>query len=40
MRCRTHLLQIELRSGAKRVSLQWPASQARECALLLRVLMK
>jgi len=34
------MIQIELRSGAKRVSLQWPASQARECALLLRALMK
>jgi len=33
-------IQIELRSGAKRVSLQWPASQARECALLLQALMK
>jgi transposase len=34
------MIQIELRSGAKRVSLRWPASQARECALLLRTLMK
>ena len=34
------MIQIELRSGAKRVSLRWPASQARECALLLRALMK
>ena len=33
-------IQIELRSGAKRVSLRWPASQARECALLLQALMK
>lgn len=33
-------IQIELRSGTKRVSLQWPASQARECALLLQALMK
>ena len=33
-------IQIELRDGAKRLSLRWPASQARECALLLRVLMK
>ena len=33
-------IQIELRSGAKRVSLRWPASQARECALMLRALMK
>ena len=34
------MIQIELRSGAKRVSLRWPASQARECALLLQALMK
>jgi transposase-like protein len=34
------MIQIELRSGAKQVSVQWPASQARECALLLRTLMK
>ncbi len=34
------MIQIELRSGAKRVSLRWPASQARECALMLRALMK
>jgi transposase-like protein len=34
------MIQIELRKGAKRVSLRWPASQARECALLLRALMK
>jgi transposase len=34
------VIQIELRNGAKRVSLRWPASQARECALLLRALMK
>jgi transposase len=33
-------IQIELRDGAKRLSLRWPASQARECALLLRALMK
>jgi transposase-like protein len=33
-------IQIELRSGAKQVSVRWPASQARECALLLRALMK
>lgn len=33
-------IQIELRSGAKRLTLQWPASFARECALLLRALMK
>jgi transposase len=34
------MIQIEIRRGAKRVSLRWPASQARECALLLRTLMK
>jgi transposase len=34
------VIQIELRSRSKRLSLQWPASQARECALLLRTLMK
>jgi transposase len=34
------MIQIELRSGAKRLSLRWPASQARECALLLQALMK
>lgn len=33
-------IQIELRDGAKRLSLRWPASQARERALLLRALMK
>lgn len=34
------VIQIELRSRTKRLSLRWPASQARECALLLRTLMK
>jgi transposase len=33
-------IQIELRSGRKRLSVKWPASQAQECALLLRALMK
>jgi transposase len=33
-------IQIELRSGAKRLSLRWPASQARECSVLLQALMK
>jgi transposase len=33
-------IQIELRVGAKRLTLQWPASQAQACALLLRALMK
>ena len=34
------MIQIELRNGAKRLSFRWPASQARECAVLLRALMK
>jgi transposase-like protein len=34
------VIQIELRNGAKRVSLRWPSSQAHECALLLQALMK
>ena len=34
------MIQIELRNGGKQVSLRWPASQARECALLLRGFMK
>jgi transposase len=33
-------IQIELRMGAKRLTLQWPASQAQACAMLLRALMK
>ena len=33
-------IQIKLRNGAKRLTLQWPASLAQECALLLRALMK
>jgi transposase-like protein len=33
-------IQIEMRDGTKRLSLRWPASQAHECALLLRALMK
>ena len=32
-------IQIELRNGAKRLTLRWPAAHARECALLLRALM-
>lgn len=31
---------IEMRQGSKRVSMRWPASAARECALLLRALMR
>ena len=34
------VIKMELRSRSKRLSLQWPASQARECALLLRTLMR
>ena len=33
-------IRIELRRGASTVSVQWPASAARECAQLLRELMK
>jgi transposase len=33
-------IRIELRRGASTVSVQWPASAARECALLLRELMR
>ena len=33
-------IQIELRVGAKRLTLQWPTSQAQACAMLLRALMK
>lgn len=33
-------IQIELRRGEMRLSLQWPTSHARECASLLRALMK
>ena len=33
-------IQVELRIGAKRLTLQWPASQAQACAMLLRALMK
>ena len=33
-------IRIEVRRGASTVSVQWPASAARECALLLRELMR
>lgn len=33
-------IQIDLRVGTKRLTLQWPASQAQACAVLLRALMK
>lgn len=33
-------IQIDLRVGRKRLTLQWPASQAQACAVLLRALMK
>jgi transposase-like protein len=34
------VIRIELRRGSSSVSVQWPASAARECALLLRELMR
>jgi len=34
------MIQVELRRKGRSVSLKWPASAARECALLLRELMK
>jgi transposase len=33
-------IRIELRRGSSRISVHWPASAARECALLLRELMR
>jgi len=33
-------IRIEVRRGASTVNIQWPASAAGECALLLRELMK
>jgi transposase len=33
-------IRIEVRRGSRTVSVQWPASAARECALLLRALMR
>jgi transposase-like protein len=33
-------IRVELRRKGRSMSLQWPASAARECALLLRELMK
>jgi transposase-like protein len=33
-------IRIEVRRGTNTVSVEWPASAARECALLLRELMK
>lgn len=33
-------IRIEVRRGSSTVSVQWPASAARECALLLRELMR
>ena len=33
-------IRIEVRRGRNTVSVEWPASAARECALLLRELMK
>lgn len=34
------LIRIEVRRGSSTLSVQWPASAAHECALLLRELMK
>jgi transposase len=34
------VIRVELRRKGRSMSLQWPASAARECALLLRELMK
>jgi transposase len=34
------VIRIEVRRGSNTVSVQWPASAARECALLLRELMR
>ena len=33
-------IRIEVRRGSSSVSVQWPTSAARECALLLRELMR
>lgn len=33
-------IRIEVRRGSNTVSVEWPASAARDCALLLRELMK
>jgi transposase len=33
-------IRIELRRGSNKISVHWPASAARECALLLRELMR
>lgn len=35
-----HSIRIEVRSKKRRVSVQWPASAAHECALFLRELMR
>jgi len=34
------VIRVEMRRKGRSMSLQWPASAARECALLLRELMK
>ena len=34
------VIRVELRRKGRSMNLQWPASAARECALLLRELMK
>jgi hypothetical protein len=33
-------IRVEVRSKARSVSIEWPVSAARECALLLRELVK
>jgi transposase-like protein len=38
--CTESVIRVELRRKGRTMSLQWPASAARECALLLRELMK
>jgi transposase-like protein len=34
------MIRVELRRKGRSMSMQWPASAARECALLLREMMK
>lgn len=36
----TGVIRIEVRRKSRRVSIEWPASAAHECALLLRELVK
>jgi hypothetical protein len=37
---RESVIQIEVRRGATMVTVQWPATAARECAVLLRKLLR